>query len=221
MNNFIFRLQQMNKRMENAFIQMFKGMFQTVQKAWNKHSPQMFHELKRFGKFTMIQTSKGWKRSRNWFVGQTIDRQIAIFVSVYTVVTFLRGTLGWFTILCFVIAWGFVHREKHTIPAVKWVWKETKSPRDVFNAWLWKILSFGYGIPIAMIGWGVISFILFWISFHFSKEAATFFGTIGWCGVMFGTFFYAVETHNKYKTKPPAKTTKTKPHLYRGPRKAP
>lgn len=181
----------------------FSRILTSVHNAWIKHSPAMFRQLKRFGKFLIFHALRFINWTWKYFMTRTIDVRIAIIVSIYTVTKLLFGTLNWLTFICCVIAWAVVWRKEITIPAIAWVWKISEPARNAFFSWLWKILSFGHGIPIAMIGWGVTGLVGYWISFHFSKELATFFGMIGLSGVMFGLFFYAIQIHNSSKTKPP------------------
>lgn len=169
--NRIIKLEAFNRGLRNAIVAQFKEIAQ----------------------FLKLKTSQLLK----WFMQHTMDRQIAIIISIYTVATLLFGTLQWITILCFVIAWGFVYREDYTKPAIMWFCKETKPIRRRFTIWVCKILFSGYGFPISMIGWGVVCFSLFGIFLYVDKNVAGMFGMAGFSGIIFGTFFYAVEKYNE------------------------
>ncbi len=161
----------------------------------------MFRGLKRFAKFTMEQTLKLLGLMWGYFAKRTLDVQIAIVVSIYTLATFAFGTLHWFTVICFLFAWGVVHR-KYTWPVIVGIWNATETPRHALGVFLSNVLlTMKYGIPVAMIGWGVMSFIGFGLSFYISKEWAAMFGMAGFTGIIFGTFFYAVQMHSRGKTK--------------------
>lgn len=199
------RLEIFNRAFKKALLLQTIEIYQYIKIVWKKRYPQTKRIIKKQLVVAKAKATPILRRQWTKFKRRPLDVQIAIVVSVLVTTALLFGTWHWFTITCMVLAvivvWSIVYR-KYTGPAIHnssvWVLKTTKPSRDAFGKWLSSVLYGEHGLPIAMIGWGVISFILFWLTFYFFKEAATFFGMVGWCGVIFGTIFYAIRQFKEY-----------------------
>lgn len=155
--------------------------------------------FKQSGKFIGKQALRflGWLW--NYFTTRTMDVQIAIALSVLSVIAMQIATtfiIVWFAVSA-ILSWMIVWRE-FTWPSIVWAWKESLPVRQRFAVCAFRILFGKFGFPVMLFSWGIINLTFFGVGvlYGFSPDgAAGTFGIFGLSGIIFGAIFYAIEKH--------------------------